>query len=69
MIIGKITVEDIEKLIKTIRQSRHAAYITVSIDGPKIKFSFTGDDGRLVTVTLYDSDMKIAPTLTRTESL
>jgi hypothetical protein len=67
--IGKVANEDLEKVISAIRASRNSSYITILADGPKILFTFTGDDGKLVTVTLFDTAHRIAPTITRTESL
>ena len=69
MIIAKVTSDDLEKLLKQIRSSRFAQYVNVSVDGPRLQFSFEGADQKLVTVTLFDSEQKIAPTLTKTESL
>lgn len=69
MMIAKLTVEDLNKLFKELGKSRYATYVNVSIDGPRINFSFEGQDGKLVTVTVYTADSKISPTITRTETL
>lgn len=67
--IAKVTTQDLEKLMKSVRSSRSATYVTVSIDGPKLLFSFQDDAGKLLTVTLFDENLKVSPTVTRTESL
>lgn len=69
MLIAKILASDLEKLMKVMRASRTAQYVQVSIDGPKLLFSFPDDAGKLLTVTLFDESIQVNPTMTRTESL
>lgn len=69
MNIAKIDVKDMEKLYVQLKQSRRVTYIQVSIDGPKLLFSFEDDNGKLLTVTLFDENLKVSPTVTRTEVL
>jgi hypothetical protein len=65
----KIQAADLEKLVKEVRASRMVTYINVALDGPALKFSFENDSGRLVTVTLFDEDLKTPPTLTESRSI
>lgn len=67
--IAKLRADDIEKLMKVLRACRLATYVQISIDGPKVNFSFPDDAGKLLTVTLFDDTMSVRPTVTRTESI
>jgi hypothetical protein len=67
--IVKVTSEDLTKLVKTVMSSRYATYVNVDLDGQRIRFTFEDDNGKLVTVTLFDTGTKVSPTVTRTESL
>ena len=69
MQVGKFKIEDLVKLNKTIALSRSATTFTVSVDGPKLLIHYTGDDGKLVTVTLFDSHINTMPTITKTDYL
>lgn len=57
------------KLMKALASSRRAHTVMVSSDGPALKFSFEDDDGKLTTVTLYDTDTNTTPVITKTERL
>ena len=69
MLIGKFKIEDLEKLHKAISLSRSPSTFTLSSDGPKIMISYTGDDGKLVSITLFDSNTSTVPTITKTDYL
>lgn len=69
MFIGKLSVGDFNRLTKELEKSTRAHTIQLSVDGPKVNFSYEGQDGRLVTITLFDSDSGIKPIITKTETL
>lgn len=69
MQIGKFKIEDLTKLYKTISLSRSASTFTVSVDGPKLLVNYAGDDGKLVTITLFDAGINTIPTITKTDYL
>lgn len=69
MQIGKFTLADFKKLTKELEKSNRAHTILLSTDGPKTNFSYEGQDGKLVTITLFDSDSGIKPIITKTETL
>ena len=69
MIIGKYRIDDLNKLVKTLALSRSASTFTVSMDGPKMLVSYTGDDGKLVTITLFSAELNKMPTITKTDYL
>lgn len=69
MNIGKYKIEDLNKLHKTISLSRSPSTFTVAMDGPRLNFAYLGDDGKLVTITLFDAETSSTPTITRTDYL
>lgn len=69
MLIGKFTIEDLNKLVKKIAMSRSATTFTISMDGPKLLFNYSDDDGKLITVTLFDFKVSTVPTITKTDYL
>lgn len=69
MLIGKIDAKDLVKLAKKVEQSKFCSFINVSVDGPKLCFSFEDADGRLCTVTIFDSSAQTFATITKTEML
>ncbi len=69
MNIGKFKIEDLNKLHKTISLCKSAVTFTVSMDGPKLLVNYTGDDGKLVTVTLFNTEANSTPTITKTDYL
>lgn len=69
MIVGKFTIEDLNKLVKKMALSRSATTFTISIDGPKLLVNYSDDDGKLITITLFDSKVHTIPTITKTDYL
>lgn len=67
--IAKLRADDLEKMIKVLRQNRMASYVHLAVDGPAVKFSFPDDSGKLLTVTIFDDTLSVSPTVTRTETI
>lgn len=69
MNIGKYKIDDLNKLVKTLSLSKSPSVFNVSQDGPRLLFSFIGDDGKQVTITLFDAETNTMPTITKTDYL
>jgi hypothetical protein len=69
MILGNFKIEDLAKTLKTLSMSRNPITFNASLDGPKLLISWVGDDGKLVCVTLFPSEINNKPTITKTDYL
>lgn len=69
MTIAKLSAEDLKKLAKRLESSKYAAFVQISMDGPKISFTFEDIDGKLSVVNLFDTSTQVSASITRTESL
>lgn len=67
--IANLRSDDLDKLMKVLKACRGVAYVSVYMDGPKVLFSFPDDSGKTLTVTLFDDNMSVSPTVTRTETI
>jgi hypothetical protein len=67
--VGKYLSADLKKCVEAMALSRRAMTFNVMTDGPRLLVSFEGDDGTIVTVTLFDESTNSKPTISKTESL
>jgi len=69
MIDVKIDKKDLDKVIDLLKKESHVVSLGFTIDGPRLKVSFTDSYGQLVVVTLFDQSTQTMPTITRTDRL
>lgn len=65
----KLDKADVLKAAKLLEKTASAMYVTVGIDGPICSLTFIGDDGKLVTVKLFDVKTQARASVTRSEDL
>lgn len=70
MIVGKYKIQDLEKLFKTMQLSKSPSVFTISVDGPKLNFNYVDDHGKIVIITIFDSEStNSTPIITKTDYL
>lgn len=65
----KIDRNDILKAAKLLEKTPNAMYVGIDIQGPICFLTFTADDGKLVTVKLFDVKTQARASVTRSEDL
>lgn len=65
----KLDAKDLLKAAELLSKNKTAVLVNVTEIGPTLVFTFTGDDGRLLTVTLYDTKTQARATVTKSETL
>ena len=67
--IVKLDRQDILKAAELLTKNKTAVFVNVTMEGPRINLTFTSDDGKLTTVTLFDTKTQARATVTKAEEL
>lgn len=65
----RIKSEDLIKAVELMKKSKNAFSVSVETLFHDVRLTFEGDDGKMVTVTLYAEASKAFPTVNKTERL
>ncbi len=69
MIIGTFKIEDLNKLIKTVSLSKSLSIFKLSQERNGLTFSYIGDDGKEIQITIFESNTSMLPLITKVDYL